>query len=262
MGFASGFSWFHLIPSLSDASLLSAFGVGGHSVLLATAWFVCGVILVGAVFARLGLNRALSRPGLEKYFADDRLTFRTLAEVYVSAWMGLLTDIMGGKEARRYFMLIGAIFVYLLVNNLLGIIPGFLPATDNINTSVSIALIVFSTFMITGLFRDAKGFLAHMAGNMISGFLIPFGLLIFVIECIGFALRPMTLSLRITANMSADHTVLNVMSDLVPVWVPVPAIFVGFGIFVSVLQAFVFSLLTSLYIGMALPHHDESHDHH
>jgi F-type H+-transporting ATPase subunit a len=79
----------------------------------------------------------------------------------------------------------------------------------------------------------------------------------FVIEFIGVVVRPVSLSLRLFGNMTGDHLVLGIFSDLVPLVVPVA--FMALGIFVSFIQAFVFSLLTTIYIGLSLPQHEEHH---
>jgi len=81
--------------------------------------------------------------------------------------------------------------------------------------------------------------------------------LIFIIEVIGLVVRPATLTIRLTGNMFGDHTVFSIMSDLVPWGVPVP--FLGLALIVSFIQAFVFSLLTVIYIALSVPHHDEAH---
>jgi F-type H+-transporting ATPase subunit a len=83
------------------------------------------------------------------------------------------------------------------------------------------------------------------------------GPLLFSIELIGLFIRPVTLSLRLTGNIFGDHTVFGIMSDLVPIGVPV--IFLGLGSFVAFMQAFVFSLLSTIYIGLSLPHHEHAH---
>ena len=154
-------------------------------------------------------------------------------------------------------------FIYILIGNLMGLMPGFLPPTDKMTHNGAIALTSFLLFLSVGLTRDPIGFLKHLAGPVL--FLIP---LIFAIELLGLILRPVTLSFRLSGNMFGDHAVFGVMSEMVrtfidPVWgqlVPVPAIFLALGLVVSFIQAFVFSLLSTIYIGLSVPHHD--HDDH
>ena len=252
MTVASGFTWFHLIPAIGHDELLSPLGIHDGTWAVVTAWMVCGLLIAGALVARMGLASAASRPGLERWFPDDRLTARNLAEVVVSSLLGLVSDVVGKKEAATFFPLIGGLFLYIFTCNILGVFPGLMPPTENINANVGMSLVVFVVFNAVGLLRDPKGYLGHMWGPV---FLI--GPLLFSIELIGLFIRPVTLSLRLTGNIFGDHTVFGIMSDLVPIGVPV--IFLGLGSFVAFMQAFVFSLLSTIYIGLSLPHHEHAH---
>jgi len=248
---ASGFSWFHLLPQDAFASL----GIHEHAYLIYTAWAVCGFLVLFAAAARASLMRAWQRPGIEKYFSDDRLTLRSFAEVYGGAIYGLVKDILGEKDAPAFFPLVGALFLYIFTCNIIGIFPGLLPPTDNINNNVGMAVVVFLVFNFVGLTRDPKGYIGHMMGPVLA--LAP---LLFIIEAIGLLIRPVSLSLRLTGNMFGDHTVFSIMSGLVPL--VVPSIFLALAMFVSFVQAFVFSLLSTIYIGLSLPHHDHAEEHH
>lgn len=255
---ASGFTWFHLIPAIGHDTLLAPMGVHDGTWAVVTAWMVCGLLVVGALIARMSLQSASSRPGLERWFADSTLSPRNLAEVVVGGLLGLMSDVLGKHEAPRFFPLIGAMFLYIFTCNILGIFPGLMPPTENINANVGMALVVFLVFNGVGLLRDPKGYLGHMWGPVLL-----IGPLLFSIELIGLFIRPVTLSLRLTGNIFGDHTVFGIMSDLVPV--VVPTIFLGLGSFVAFMQAFVFSLLSTIYIGLSLPHHEHAHaddDHH
>ncbi len=258
--FASGFSWFQNIPGVADDGLVSwlpadPFGTPlahGSASIVVHAWFAAFLVVIIAVVGRMGLERAKAREGMEKYFADDSLNARTFFELFHEATMGLLGDIMSHEDGKLYFPLIGSLFFYIFVNNILGIIPGFSPATDNVNTNVGMAIMVFIVFNWVGLSRDPVAYLKHMWGPI---FLV--GFLLFPIELIGLFFRPVSLSLRLTGNMFGDHLVFLVMSDLT--YLVVPCAFLALAIFVSFMQSFVFALLTSIYIGMAIPHHDEDH---
>jgi len=264
---ASGFSWMTLVPSLSDKALLGLVGQtelvnmldepylaanSGETFMIMHAWLSCLLIVAFAIMARAGIATARKKKGIETYFAQETLTFRTAAEVYVGGLLDTLNGLLDRRDSKMFASLIGSLFVYILVCNIQGIFPGFLPPTDNINTNVGMAIIIFCVFLWVGLVRDAKGFLAHMFGPMLL--LGPF---LFVIETVGLIIRPVSLSLRLTGNIFGDHTVFTVMSDLVPVIVP--SIFLGLAIFVSLVQAYVFSLLSTIYISLSVPHHD-AHD--
>ncbi len=250
MVFASGFSWMHLLPGVgSDTSFLAEVGITHHHYTVFHTWLAAGALILLALLARMGLNRVMAREGLEKYHADGKLTFRTGAELFAEFILGLMTGVLSRKDAAAFFTLIATLFAYIFANNIMGIFPGFLPATDNANTNVGMAVIVFVVFMGVGLWRDPVNFLKHMMGPVLL--MAP---LIFVIEAISLVVRPVTLMIRLSGNIFGDHTVFAIMSDLVP-W-GVPAIFLGLAIFVSVVQALVFSLLTIIYISQSVPHHD------
>jgi F-type H+-transporting ATPase subunit a len=251
---ASGFSWFHLIPPVGHDTLIP--GVGHGTYLIATTWMVCFGLIAFAFIARGQIEKAAARPGIEKYYADSRLSARTIAELIAENWMSLMSDTLGKVEAKRFFPLIATLFIYILCNNLLALVPGFQPPTDNVNANVGMAVIVFLVFNYIGLTRDAKGYLGHMWGPVWW-----LGFLLFPIELISLFLRPMTLTLRLFGNIFGDHTVFNVISGFPP-YIATPSIFLGIAIGVSFIQAFVFSLLTTIYIGLAIPHHDHADEHH
>ena len=261
---SSGWSWIHQIPGVSDDSLLPAifgFEGTGETHVLVAAWLSCFIVLFGAVLARLGLERA-RRNGIEKYFADDRLSFRNGAEIFVSGIQGMMGDILERRDVRLFLVAIGGMFIYILVSNLMGLVPGFLPPTDKMTHNAAIALTSFFLFMGVGLIRDPVSFIKHLMGPVL--FLVP---LIFAIEALGLVLRPVTLSFRLSGNMFGDHAVFGVMSEIMtnvhPTFgwlIPIPALFLGLGLVVSFIQAFVFSLLSTIYIGLSVPHHD--HDDH
>jgi F-type H+-transporting ATPase subunit a len=109
---------------------------------------------------------------------------------------------------------------------------------------------VFLYYNVVGIkTQGLKNYLGHMTGPIL--WLAP---LIFVIELISHLVRPMSLSLRLFGNINGDHVVLGIFSDLVPLVLPV--IFMALGIFVSVIQAFVFTLLSTIYIGLATAHEE------
>jgi F-type H+-transporting ATPase subunit a len=145
--------------------------------------------------------------------------------------------------------------LFIFVANLMSVVPGGLPPTDNVNTNLAMSLVVLSVYVIEGVRRTGMGFFKHMAGPVI--WLAP---LIFAIEAAGvFLIRPASLTLRLFGNINGDHMVFGIMSDLVPV--VVPSIFLALGIWVSFLQAFVFTLLSAIYIMLSVGHDDEEGHH-
>lgn len=181
---------------------------------------------------------------------SGKTTLVNVIESAVEGLNGLLEGIIGPK-ARRYLPLIGSLFFYIFLSNLLGVLPGFLPPTDNINTNLACALVVFFYYNVMGIKEQGfKRYLQHFMGPI--WWLAP---LMFVIEIIGHLVRPLSLSMRLFGNITGDHVVLGIFSELVPLIVPV--IFLGLGIFVSFIQAFVFSLLSTIYIGLAVAQEEQ-----
>lgn len=168
----------------------------------------------------------------------------TLFEVIVESLLGLMEGVLG-ERAPRYFPLIGGLFIYIFTCNLIGLIPGLAPPTENLNTNVACALLVFLYYNYLGIKEQGLvQYLKHFMGPVIW-----LGPLMFAIEIISHAVRPVSLSVRLFGNMTGDHMVLGAFSNLTPLLVPV--IFLGLGLFISFIQAFVFSLLSIVYIGLA-----------
>jgi F-type H+-transporting ATPase subunit a len=264
MMFASGFSWFRLIPAVDKDEALHALGIENHMLVPGAgiaethvylhAWLAVFVLLGFAVLARMGLERAKQRGGLARFYSDDKITPLTFAEVFVGGIRGMVGDLLDKKDLRLFFPLIAGLFCYIFACNIQSILPGFLPPTDNINTNVGMALIVFLTFNAIGLSRDAVGFIKHLAGPAL--FLVP---LMLPLEIVSLFIRPLSLTVRLTANMFGDHQVFTVISGLVPVILPAALLLLA--CIVSTVQAFVFSLLTVIYIHLSLPHHEHDEAH-
>ena len=248
MPFASGFSWFHLIPAIDHDTLVP---IMEHDYVLVHTFLVCAGLIVFAVVARMALEAAKRRNGIDAYMADEGISVRNIAEVIADVVRGFMSGMLSRSDVKFFFPLVSSLFVYIFTANILSIIPGFQPPTDNINTNFGMALIVFLTFNFFGFVRDPAGYLKHLWGP------VPLlGILLFPIEVFSISMRPLTLAFRLAINLYADHLVYGIMSDLV--WVfAFPLLFLA--ILVSLVQAFVFSLLTTVYLHLALPHHHDDH---
>jgi F-type H+-transporting ATPase subunit a len=187
---------------------------------------------------------------------DEGVTLRNVAELIVDGLAGMARDLMG-DDWRRYFPLVGAIFIFILVSNLLGLVPGFGGATSDVNTTTAWAIISFVIYNYVGIrehgfwyinqFLGPSFFDVTIAGRKIH--VRPLFVLFLPLEIVLHLARILTLSVRLLANMFADHTVVAVWITLVPI--AIPALFMTLGALVAVLQAFVFSLLTMIYINLA-----------
>ena len=136
----------------------------------------------------------------------------------------------------------------------MGLIPGFMSPTSNINTNAAMALPVFLATHFYGIRVHGFGYLKHFLGPIRNIFALPLMVLMFVIEFIGHIARPLTLSVRLFGNMSAKHYIIGVLGILSPAVIPVAILVLG--VLVSVIQAFVFTLLTALYLAGAV---EEAH---
>lgn len=187
---------------------------------------------------------------------EDRLTVPTFAELFTGGVYNTMVSIMG-KEATKFFLpLIGTCAFVILFSNVLGLIPGFLPPTDNLNTTAAMAIIIFCSTHIFGVKK--QGFVNYMKHFM--GPIPVLAPLIFVIELVSHIVRPVTLSIRLTANMFADHAVLGAFLLLSSgmFFIPFPVAVYFLGIIVVLVQTLVFCLLSMVYIGAAI----EDHAHH
>jgi F-type H+-transporting ATPase subunit a len=220
--------------------------------LFARALAATGLIVLAAVAVRWRL--AATHGGV---IPDEGLTVRNALEVIVEALTGLARQTMG-PEWRRWFPFVGTIFVFILVSNLMGLVPGVGGATSDVNTTTAWAIVSFCLYQYVGIrahgwkyiikYMGPSFFTWHVAGRHVHMRLLAPLFLVLEIP-LDFA-RIATLSIRLLANMFADHTVVAVFLSLVPIGIP--AIFLGLGMVVCVLQAFVFSLLTMVYINLAL----------
>ncbi|NIT14434.1 MAG: F0F1 ATP synthase subunit A [Candidatus Dadabacteria bacterium] len=179
----------------------------------------------------------------------EKFTLTNIFEILtIDFLLNLLAGIFGSKKAAKtYFPLLATSFFVILFSNILGLIPGFLPPTGNFNTTLAYALVIFVMYNYYGVKENGWGYLKHFMGPMI--YLAP---LMIIIEIISHLVRPLSLSLRLFWNMTGDHLVLGIFTDLTHLIIPV--LFVGLGLFVSFLQAFIFTMLSSIYIALSIAH--------
>jgi F-type H+-transporting ATPase subunit a len=208
--------------------------------------FAAAVLLGTGVFVRSRLAAAGS--GL---VPDPGLSVRNGVEILTEMLAGLAEQNMGPKW-RSYFPFVATLFFFVLIANLMGLIPGLGGATTSANTTWAWAIISFAVHQYVGVKEHGVGYLKHFVGPVpwLAPLYIP-------IELLSHLSRVFTLAVRLLANMSADHIVVGVWLALVPA--VVPAVFMGLGVLVAFLQAYVFAMLSMIYIGLAL---EDSHDSH
>ena len=160
-----------------------------------------------------------------------------------------MVDIMG-EEGRPYFPLVFTLFIYILFMNWLGLVPGMFSPTANINTPLSMALVVFVATHIVGIKQHGFHYVKHFMGPVAA--LAP---LMIIIEIIGHLARVLSLTFRLFGNILGEDLVVAILFFLAGMFLaPLPMM--ALGIFTCFVQAFIFSLLTMLYIAAAL---EEAH---
>jgi len=204
------------------------------------------LVSLGLILAALLVRRRLSvdNPGAGQQFL----------EVIFEAVLGFMRDIIG-PNARRFFPLIGSLFLYIWVSNLIGLVPGFMSPTSNINVTAGCAVIVFLYYNDQGF--KAHGFLKYMAH--FAGPSLVIAPLLFVIEIISHLARPFSLSVRLFGNIFAEELIIGSLNNIFPFLISLPVM--ALGLFASTVQAFIFIVLTMVYIGGAVEHAHEEEDH-
>ena len=252
------FTWFNLLPeSLQHA-------IGDHTFF---AFVAAAFLLLFAIRARAALAKALdpSVPAAE-------LGARNIAELLVQLIVSQ-SDAIIGKAGRKYVPFYGTFFFFILLSNLMGLLPGFAPPTGNLNTTLGLAIVSFIGYNVIGVREQGLSYFKHFIGPMTGlpgesvfarlafvPVLLISVLFFFILELFSHGFRPVSLSLRLFGNMMGDHEVIGAFIGLTKLVVPVA--FYLMGTLVSVIQAFVFTLLSMIYVALAMSQgHDEAHGH-
>lgn len=228
----ASFNWTELIPGVTHESSHIATTVGAIGLMV-------GLSLVGRV--ALGNGDSAIIP-------SGRVSIKAMFEQITEFIRGLAYDLMG-SAGHKMAPLFATLFFFLFFNNLFGLIPGMTPGTENINTALAIGAFSFIIYNIYGFAEHGFPYLKHFLGPI--WWLVP---LMLPIEIVSHLLRPFSLGLRLHANLKGDHIVLGIFTDLLPP--PFTVVFYCFGLFVCFMQAFVFTMLSMVYVSMAI-----SHDH-
>jgi F-type H+-transporting ATPase subunit a len=206
------------------------------------------LILVATLRYRASLQSAETKHGL---LPSRRFTLAAMIDGIVGAVYKVSVDVMGEKDAKRFLPLTGTLALFILCCNVQGLIPGLLPPTDTLKTNLALSLMVFVIYNAMGIWRNGMSYVAHFFGPKLGGFpwLFPIFLPVEIASHLG---RPVSLSLRLMGNILADHKVVGAILVLVPLLVPVP--FLLLGVLVAIVQTVVFTLLTVIYLSLALEH--------
>ena len=174
-------------------------------------------------------------------------TGQALTELVIGGLLSFMERVMG-HHAKAHLPIIGGLVLLIVTANLLGIVPGLFSPTANLNMTAGCAITVFLYYQYIGFRRHGAAYIKQFTGPL--WWLAP---LMFPIELISHIIRPFTLALRLFANMQGHEIVLIIITLLVPIIAPLPIVFLG--IFVSLIQGFVFMLLSMIYIAGAEEEH-------
>jgi F-type H+-transporting ATPase subunit a len=202
-------------------------------------WLTMEILVVAIIvvlFAVLRSRLSVENPG------KLQLTFEAIYKFVMSQ-----TD-DAVEHGKKYAPFFGALFVFILFMNLIGVIPGFESPTMTVSVPLGLAVVVFLYYHWMGLREQGVGkYLAHFVGPMIA--LAP---LMIIIEIISHFARPLSLTVRLFANMFAGEKVTLTFLSLT--FLVAPAVFMGLHVFVAFLQAYIFMLLAMIYVGGAVAH--------
>ncbi|UCF84167.1 MAG: F0F1 ATP synthase subunit A [Desulfobacteraceae bacterium] len=199
-------------------------------------WLVMFILIVSAILFGRGVQ-LLPKKG------------QNIFEVIVGGLEDFMVEITG-PEGRFFFPYIATIFLFILVSNLIGLVPGFFSPTANLNTTLALAICTFVLTHIIGIKCHGAKYIKHFLGPV--WWLAP---LMFILEMIGHLARVMSLSIRLFGNIFGKETVLGIFFMLAGLYLaPLPILFLG--ILVSFIQALVFTLLSIIYFAGAM---EEAH---
>jgi len=198
---------------------------------VAMAWLI--IVLVGILAFRT-TRRLREVPG----------PLQNVFELVVEGFGGLLEEIIG-HQGRRFLPLIGAVGLFVLLGNLLGMVPGLKSPTANLNTNAALAMTVFVSYHAIGIRAQGPvAYAKHFAGPIwwLAPLMVP-------IELIGHLARPVSLSIRLFGNIFGHEMIVLILFTAIYWLAPLPMFFLG--LFVGVVQTLVFVMLSTIYIAGA-----------
>lgn len=219
--------------------------------------------IVGILMTIIGLAYRTKVAGAQNLVVPDSgISLRNIVEAYGNFIYTQCNAVLGEKDAPKYFQFVATIFIIIFINNVIGLIPGFLPPTESLNTTLALGAFAFVFYNIKGI--KEVGFVDYM--KHFAGPLWYMAILIFPIEILSNFIRPISLALRLRGNMMGDHKVLETFLNLEILgfrlaWVGGAIPFYLLGLLVCFIQAYVFTMLSMVYISLATAHHDHD-DHH
>lgn len=199
---------------------------------------------------------------------DSPGRFQVAVEMLVDGLYGIVESAIG-PTARRYTPYLGTLFIFILVNNFMGLIPFLHASTSSMNTTVALAVCTFLYVQFVGIKENGPlGYLHHMCGSPRSGLEWGFVPLMFPLHVLGEFIKPLSLSLRLFGNVMGEDKLIAVFVVLgagmlsfakVPFGLPIQVPIMFLALLTSTIQALVFTLLSTIYIALMLPHEEHAH---
>ena len=208
-----------------------------------------GIITLLFLIVGVIVYRHYKKQGEKAAVPTKKFSLVNLVEVMVEQLDSFTIGIIGEQHGRKFSPLIATIFLFILFMNLLGNIPGMPAPTANININFGMSAFVFLVYNYYGFKEHGPGYIKQFMGPV--WWLAP---LMLVIEIISHLVRPASLAIRLFGNINGDHIAVGIFQNMT--YLIIPVIFMGLGLFVAFIQALVFSMLSAVYIQLAL-----SHDH-
>jgi len=174
---------------------------------------------------------------------------QSVLEMIYGLFEGMIVDTIG-PEGKKYLPVVGTVGLFIFSCNFIGLFPGFMSPTSKLNVTVGCALAVFFYYHAQGVRSQGLKYFKHFMGPIpvLAPLMIP-------IEIISHFSRPVSLSMRLFGNIFAEELLIVIMASIIPFLLPLP--FMAVAIFTSVIQAFVFVLLSCIYIAGAVAHEEE-----
>lgn len=186
---------------------------------------------------------------------------QSAAEMLVNFVSEMISE-TAGKEGMKYFSAVFSIFIFVLFCNLFGMIPGSFTVTSHIIVTFTIAAFIFIAVTLIAIFKHGLGKFLHFF--LPEGTPLAMAPLLFIIEFFSYLSRPVSLSVRLAANMMAGHVTMKVIAGLIITFgmligvssmFPLLLFLTGFEIAIAVIQAYIFTILTCVYLNDALHLH-------
>jgi F-type H+-transporting ATPase subunit a len=223
-----------------DQVILFQMGLITINATLVYTWLIMIILVVGSILItrHLSSERKLSR-------------WQNIMEVIINAVMGEIREI-SREHVRRYFPFIGSLFLFIALSNMLTFIPGYVAPTSSLTTTTALAVTVFFAVHIYGI--ASQGVLEYLKEYFRPNFLF------FPFHVMGEFSRTLALAVRLFGNLMSHEKVVAILLAVTPLFFPV--VMQVLGLLIGLIQAYIFAILTMVYIASATQTHEEAHKKH